>query len=289
MKALVFGAAGQVGRALIDTAHVDVDCVGITRVDCDLGETADLVPRLDALVADASPDVIFNAAAYTAVDQAESEPEAAQALNADAVAALYAAAHKSGAHLVHISTDFVFDGASGRAYQPDDAIAPMSVYGTSKAAGEAALGSDATIVRTSWVYTAGHANFVSTMLRLMRERDTLGVVADQIGAPTWGRLLWRERYGRWREAARRASIISAMRGSPAGMTLPSRLRRRPMRSACFKKPPPSPLSRPRNTPPPLRARHFPCWTAQPLTRQPGWHPTHWRVNLRRMLKQELSS
>ncbi|HSG56487.1 MAG TPA: dTDP-4-dehydrorhamnose reductase, partial [Paracoccaceae bacterium] len=131
------------------------------------------------------PDLVINAAAYTAVDRAESEEPLALAVNGGAVAAITAALAETGGRLVHVSTDFVFDGTSSRAYQPADQRNPLSAYGRTKAAGEDAAGPHALIVRTAWVYTAGGANFVRTMLRLMAERDSLAVVADQIGAPTW--------------------------------------------------------------------------------------------------------
>jgi dTDP-4-dehydrorhamnose reductase len=138
---------------------------------------------------------VFNAAAYTAVDKAESEEELARAINGGAVAAMVSALEETGGRLLHVSTDFVFDGTSPGAYQPGDLRNPLSAYGRSKAAGEVALRERDLLVRTAWVYAAGGANFVRTMLRLMRERDEVRVVADQIGAPTWAaglaRTLWR--------------------------------------------------------------------------------------------------
>ena len=131
------------------------------------------------------PDLVINAAAYTAVDRAEEEPEAAFAVNASAVGTLALAARNAGAHFVHISTDFVFDGVSSSAYPPGAPRNPISVYGRSKAAGEDAIGPDATIVRTAWLYGAEGGNFVNTMLRVMSERDEVRVVTDQIGSPTW--------------------------------------------------------------------------------------------------------
>ena len=133
------------------------------------------------------PAVIVNAAAYTLVDKAEEEPELAQRLNADAPALLAQEAARLGAWLVHYSTDYVFDGSGDRPWQEDDPTGPLSVYGATKRAGEQAIlasGAKALIFRTSWVYaTRGH-NFVKTMLRLAQEREAMGIVADQIGAPT---------------------------------------------------------------------------------------------------------
>lgn len=181
MKALVTGVNGQLGKALLATRPEGWDCVALDRATLDLAD-ADAIARL---VDAEQPDLVLNAGAYTAVDRAESEPELAMAINGTAPGAFAKALAGSGKRLVQVSTDFVFDGASGRGYRPDDARNPQSVYGASKAAGEDAAGPDAIIVRTSWVYAAGGANFVRTMLRLMRERETLSVVADQIGSPTW--------------------------------------------------------------------------------------------------------
>lgn len=139
------------------------------------------------------PDVIVNAAAYTAVDQAESDPQTATAVNADGPANIAAVAKNLGARMIHVSTDFVFDGEASRPYAPADAPNPLSVYGKTKLAGERAvletLPDAAFVVRTAWLYSVTGNNFVKTMLRLMRERDELGVVGDQRGTPTWANSL----------------------------------------------------------------------------------------------------
>lgn len=181
MKALVTGVNGQVGSALLRTCPAGWDCVPLDRTALDLSD-ADAIA---AIVTAERPDIVLNAAAYTAVDRAESEADLARAINAGAPAAFAKALGETGGRLVQVSTDFVFDGTSGIGYRPDDARNPKSVYGASKADGEIAAGDDAIVVRTSWVYAAGGANFVRTMLRLMRDRDELRVVADQIGSPTW--------------------------------------------------------------------------------------------------------
>ncbi len=188
MKVLITGAKGQLGRGLVATAppsavlrQVDID-------DCDLSD-ADAIATL---VREAAPDLVINAAAYTAVDKAESDEEAARNINSGAVAALVAAHHGK---LVHVSTDFVFDGRASRAYRPDDERNPISAYGRTKAEGEDHLRGSDLLVRTSWVYSAGGTNFVRTMLRLMAKEREIRVVADQIGAPTWAtglaRTIWR--------------------------------------------------------------------------------------------------
>lgn len=186
MKVLVFGKSGQLAQALAESAGDDVSIVALGRGACDLTQTS----AIAMAIADAAPDAVINAAAYTAVDKAESEPEAAEALNALAPAAMAAACAARGIPFVHVSTDYVFDGAKNAPYIESDPIAPQSAYGRSKAGGERgvlASGARAAILRTSWVYSAHGANFVKTMLRLAATRDEIGVVADQFGRPTWAR------------------------------------------------------------------------------------------------------
>lgn len=190
MKVLITGAKGQLGRALQAEAPTGVELVALDRAGLDLADGGTIAAALDRH----QPDLILNAAAYTAVDKAETEPELAEAINAAAPGFLAAWAARSGARLVHVSTDFVFDGRRSRAYPPDAPVCPLGIYGASKAAGERVVQEvlpQALIVRTAWVYGAGGRNFVSTMLRLMRERGAVRVVADQIGTPTHARSLAR--------------------------------------------------------------------------------------------------
>jgi dTDP-4-dehydrorhamnose reductase len=196
MKVMITGAAGQLGQALLrsvpDTINGDtVELIACSRAGGSGGVALDLADAAAcrALVDQLQPDWVINAGAYTAVDKAESEPELAQAVNAGAPAAFAEALQRSGGRLLQVSTDFVFDGSQGAPYRPDQPVAPLGVYGASKAAGEAAavraLDPDRLcILRTSWVYGPVGKNFLLTMLRLMRERAQLGVVADQVGCPT---------------------------------------------------------------------------------------------------------
>jgi dTDP-4-dehydrorhamnose reductase len=184
MKVLITGAAGQVGQALARSAPSGVDAFAASRRELDIADALGVSEFVNAH----RPDLIINAAAHTAVDKAETEPGQARAGNESGPKHLAAAALRSGARLIHISTDFVFDGSSSAAYLPDDPPAPLGVYGASKLAGERAvletLPGRVLVLRTAWVYAATGRNFLLTMLRLMREKGSVRVVADQIGTPT---------------------------------------------------------------------------------------------------------
>ena len=180
MKVLITGAEGQLGGALQRTAPAHVDLNAIDVDDVDLADEAMLTARL----AVEAPDVLINAAAYTAVDKAEEDEDTAQAINADAVGVMARVLADQGGKLVHVSTDFVFDGTAATPYAPDAPRNPINAYGKTKAAGEDHLRDSDLLVRTAWLYEAGGANFVRTMIRLMNERNELGVVADQTGSPT---------------------------------------------------------------------------------------------------------
>jgi dTDP-4-dehydrorhamnose reductase len=183
---LVTGATGQVGHELV-RAFAPLGVVhspGRSELDLTRPET------LRAAVQRLRPRIVLNAAAYTAVDRAESEEALCRAVNADAPGELAEGARRAGALFVHYSTDYVFDGTKGQPYVESDRPAPLNVYGASKLAGEnavAAAGGAYLVFRTSWVYGNRGANFLRTMLRLARERDELRVVSDQRGAPTWSR------------------------------------------------------------------------------------------------------
>ena len=185
MKALIIGANGQLGRALAACAPASVKLIAQTSAQLDIGDHA----AVDAAFDDHAPAIVINAAAYTKVDAAEEMSELADRVNHRGVANLAQAARRSSARMVHISTDFVFDGMASRPYRTDAPTAPLNVYGATKLAGETAAGFDALIIRTSWLYSAYGNNFVATMLRLMRERPVLRVVDDQIGTPTSARSL----------------------------------------------------------------------------------------------------
>ncbi len=184
MNVLVLGSRGQLGHELMHAAWpAAARLIGLARPQIDVTDATSVAAALAAQ----APDLVVNATAYTAVDRAESEPEAAFAANRDGPAHLAAACARGGVPLIHVSTDYVFDGTKPAPYDEDDPIGPLGVYGASKAAGEAAVRAAwprHIILRTSWVYGSHGRNFVKTMLRLAGERDSIAVVADQHGAPT---------------------------------------------------------------------------------------------------------
>ena len=185
MKVLVTGSNGQVGYCLVQQLRQqNADFLALDRDQLDITQRQ----AVWQTVSDYRPDVIINAAAHTAVDKAESEAEQAFAINRDGAAYLAEAAQQIGAAMLHISTDYVFDGQASQPYTETDATAPQGVYGQSKLAGEQAVlaaCSRSIILRTAWVFGEHGHNFVKTMLRLGRERDSLGIVSDQHGAPTY--------------------------------------------------------------------------------------------------------
>ncbi|HVL59587.1 MAG TPA: dTDP-4-dehydrorhamnose reductase [Burkholderiaceae bacterium] len=183
MKLLVTGCQGQLGWELMRSLQPLGEVIGVDRRQCDLADPDSVIRMLR----ETQPQGVVNAAAYTAVDKAESDPQAAAAVNSTAPGVLAEQCRRLGALLVHYSTDYVFDGASAAPYREDDPTAPLNEYGRSKLAGERAIraaGDRYLILRTSWVYSLRGANFVRTIARLAQTRDTLRIVDDQLGAPT---------------------------------------------------------------------------------------------------------
>ncbi len=183
MRIVVTGTTGQVVSAILSATPSDVKVTALGRPDIDLADPGSLRGPIVA----ARPDIILSVAAYTAVDKAESEPDLAQAVNGVAPGVLAAIAHELGVPIIHLSTDYVFDGAKPEPYVEDDATGPLGVYGKSKLAGEMAVraaSDNHVILRTAWVYSEFGGNFVKTMLRLAENRDEVSVVADQRGCPT---------------------------------------------------------------------------------------------------------
>ncbi len=283
-RVIITGAAGQLGRELCTTAPAAFDCIALTRADLDVSDPEAVATRLSEL----APELVINAAAYTAVDAAEKNEQQAFRINAEGPAHLARACSELGARLLHVSTDFVFDGRSGSPYTPDAPTAPLGVYGKSKLAGELAVREQqpqALILRTGWVYSRHGGNFVKTMLRLMAERDSLAVVADQVGTPTWARGLAQALW----VAAENPAVSGILHWSDAGVCswydfalairdealalglLERSLPVHPITSADY----PTPAQRPAYS---VLAKES-SWQALGLT------GTHWRSQLRAMLEE----
>lgn len=188
MKVLICGK-GQLGQELFRSCPKSVELLVLDRKDLDITQ----LQSVARVVSDYKPDAIINAAAYTAVDKAETDSVNAWNVNCTGPENLMAVANKFGAYLLHVSTDFVFDGNSARPYKPDDDVGPLGVYGESKRAGELKIIGNGennwAILRTAWVFSAFGNNFVKTILRLAAEKPKLTIIADQIGSPTWAALL----------------------------------------------------------------------------------------------------
>jgi len=239
-------------------------------------------------VADCKPDVIINAAAYTAVDKAETDIDAANAVNADAVAHLANAAKAANAHMIHVSTDFIFGKCTPSPIHPDAPADPVSVYGKSKLAGEQALMEilphNSFLVRTAWVYSSHGNNFVKTMLRLMKERGEVGVIADQIGSPTWANSLAR---ALWRAADIRATGVAHWTdaGAASWYDFAQAIMEEGLSLGLLDK---------EATVNPLRTDQYPTPAARPtysvLELTSTWdtldlQAAHWRVELRNMMRE----
>lgn len=283
-KVLITGAGGQVGRMLLETRPDGFEAIACAHADLDIGASG----AVRELIGRHRPTVIINAAAYTAVDKAESEPDAAQRINAEGPGYLAAAARECGARLIHISTDFVFDGAASVPYRPDAATNPLGVYGKTKREGERAvletLPERSTIVRTAWVYAATGANFLRTMLRIMRANGAVRVVADQVGTPTAARslaeVLWRiaenpEIHGihHWTDAGVASwydfAVAIAEESTELGL-LPPEVTVVPITTADY--------------PTPARRPSYSVLDKSSLTAH-GLTPVHWRKRLRAVLKE----
>jgi dTDP-4-dehydrorhamnose reductase len=283
-RALITGAGGQVGLELQATAPSGWVVAACSSDQLDVTQ-ADAVR---AAITDFRPSVVIHAAAYTAVDAAEANADRARAVNADGTAHVAEAARAVGARLLHLSTDFVFDGAQGRPYAPGDEPRPLGVYGHTKLEGERAavriLDRQALIVRTAWVYSRHRRNFVLTMLRLMAERSEVGVVADQVGTPTWAGSLAEALWA----AAGRTDLSGVVHWTDAGVAswydFAVAIQEEALAAGLLTRV---------ATVRPLRTEEFPSRARRPafsvLEKGATWEalgrtPPHWRVNLRRMLQ-----
>ena len=282
-RVMITGADGQLGFELRRTAPENSVLLALTRADLDITSRDSVF----ACITKEQPAVIINCAAYTAVDKAESEIEKAHAVNQTGPRYLAEAARQHNALLVHISTDFVFDGSQGRPYGIEDRPNPLSVYGKSKLAGENEVmssGAAAFIVRTAWLYSSHGNNFVKTMLRLMKERESIGVVTDQIGTPTWAnslaRVIWQliDRNARglfhWSDAgvANWYDFAVAIQEEALALgLLQKQISVKPISTTDY----PLPAHRP----------GFSVLDKTAACRLIGCQPDHWRANLRQMLEE----
>lgn len=285
MKVLITGAGGQVATALSNLKPGGMDATVLGRDELDIGDR-EAVWRV---VAALRPEAIINAAAYTAVDKAETEKELALRVNGAGPGHLAEAAKSQSARLLHISTDFVFDGSQSHPYAPDAAVCPLGAYGESKLEGErrvrAALGDEALILRTAWVYAANGHNFVRTMLRLMGERGKVRVVADQVGSPTWANsiaaALWAavrtQSFGgvhHWTDAGVASwydlAVAIAEEGQAVGI-LDKRAEVESIGTADY--------------PTPARRPAYSVLDRSSTEAALGMKPAHWRSNLRKMLEE----
>jgi len=282
--AVAGSARGQLFHELLRTCPADVELLPLNGTGDERLDIRD-ADAVRSAVAALAPDALINAAAWTAVDRAESEPEAAHAVNAAGAGHLAAAAAAADAHLVHVSTDFVFGASDGRPFATDAPTGPLSVYGRTKLDGEQRVreaAPEAAILRTAWVYSSHGQNFVKSMLRLMGERDELGVVADQIGAPTWARSLagacWAAATGRvsgtlhWSGAgvASWYDFAQAIRDEATALgLLENAARVRPITTREYPLPAPRPA--------------YSVLEIAPSAAALGLQPDHWRADLVRML------
>lgn len=284
-RVLVTGAAGQLGFELQRSVPADVTLIAVDIAQLDLTDAA----AVERVVAEVAPTHIVNGAAYTAVDRAEEQPERARAVNVDAAATLAQSAARHGARMVQISTDFVFGGMARGPWRPSDAPSPESVYGQSKLDGEravlAALGGHALVIRTAWLYSAHGTNFVKTMLRLMRERDEVRVIADQIGTPTWAASLARTIWAavgtpdaagvlHWTDAGAASWYDFAVAIQEEAVA----------RHLLERAVPVVPIST-SEYPTPARRPAYSVLDKSDTTRALGVMPAHWRTNLRLMLDE----
>jgi dTDP-4-dehydrorhamnose reductase len=282
MKVLITGANGQLGRALQATVRLGVSIIAAGSAELDIGDAA----AVDALLSAERPDAIFNAAAYTAVDKAESEEALAMRVNAEGVVNLARGAAAVGARLVHVSTDFVFDGRSGIPYAPEAPTAPLGVYGRTKRQGELAAGPDALIVRTAWVYGSQGGNFVRTMLRLMAERDEVRVVADQVGTPTFASSL-ADALWRLHAAGAKGLFHYTDSGAASWYDLAVAIQEEALAIGLLARAVPVIPIATSDYPTPAARPHYSVLDKSATFALLGGAAPHWRVNLRKMLKDIL--
>ncbi len=285
MKVLLLGADGQLGAALRQCAPAEVDLTALSRSGLDICDAASVRKAMSGV----GPEVVINAAAYTDVDRAESDPERAFLVNADAPGVIADSAATTGARMIHVSTDFVFGGDRPVPYDSGAVARPINVYGESKLAGEravsGALGSDATIVRTSWLYGRSSRNFVTTILDLLANRERVDVVYDQVSAPTWTKSLatciW--------AIARRPDIHGIQHWRDDGLAswydFAVAIQEEATERGLLSKPVKIRPIRTEELPRPARRPRYSVLEKAGTARLLGREPCHWRDNLRTMFDE----
>jgi dTDP-4-dehydrorhamnose reductase len=283
VNVLLLGAGGQLGRELQRTCPRHVSLSACDTPDLDFCQPASIT----RCIAKTAPTHIINAAAYTAVDRAESEPDLADRVNHLAVRQIAGHCRETGIRLIHISTDFVFNGRQGRPYAPHDTPDPLSVYGRSKYRGEQAVLTtldNVLVIRTAWLYSIFGSNFVKTMLRLMAEKEALSVVVDQIGTPTWAKGLAR---AVWRAMEKELTGIVHWTdaGTASWYDFAAAIQEEGLSAGLLKTIIPVK---------PIPSRQFPAAAIRPANgvldktaswKQLGMEPPHWRCQLRGMLQE----
>lgn len=285
MRALITGGAGQLARALVDAAPEDWLVESPGEADLDITQPSSVRAAFDKF----EPELLVNTAAYTAVDRAENEPDKAFVVNTEGARTLAEICVEAGTRMIHVSTDFVFDGRKSSPYEPHDSPRPLGVYGSSKREGERqvleVLGDNAVVLRTAWLYGAGSSNFVTGMLERMQNGQALKIVCDQVGTPTWTRTLadaiWRMArkpglHGNWHftdagVASWYDFAVAIQEEAVAAGLLSQPVLIEPVRSEAFK-----------------TTATRPFYSVLDKTRT--WEeleidPVHWRVCLRGMLKE----
>ncbi len=286
LRVLVIGAGGQLGRALIAAVPANVQARAVTRAELDIGDLASVRQVIESF----RPEVVINAAAYTLVDKAESETAAAELGNVQGPRNLAQAVRElPDARLLHVSTDFVFDGSQSIPYAPDAATAPLGVYGRTKLDGELAvrgvLGKRALVLRTAWVYDATGKNFLCTMLRLMNERGAVRVVADQVGTPTCthslAEVLW--------QFVARPDLAGTFHWTDAGVAswydFAVAIAEEAVASGVVKSMPEVTPIATHEYPTPVRRPAFSVLDKSATYAALGLPPVHWRVRLREVMAQ----
>lgn len=284
MRVLITGGGGQLADSLEKTCPAEREILILSRQQLDVSDAGAVTETFERQ----QTEVVINCAAYTAVDDAESERDRAFAVNARGAENVARAARQLGARMIHISTDFVFGGDKSRPYSVDDDTQPVNTYGASKLAGEVQARevclAGLTVLRTSWLYGAHGRNFVKTMLRLMRERDRLQVVADQVGSPTWAGFLADVI---WRFAAQPSpgTYHWADAGVASWYDFALAVQEEAMRQGLLTKAVPVEPVMTEDYPTRARRPAYSVLDSRLAQARLGIRPAHWRSNLRRMLAE----